>query len=206
MKTNDHRFEQFEALLAQKKYTDLSETEKKLVETFCDSPKEYALMQQMVLATPPHLAADSSVPPALISKLAANKQPSFLQRFMQIKVPLWAFMMALLSLLFAVYWFRPSKVVIKEVIKQVPQEIIKEVPKEIVKTDTVVQYAYRTDTVYLRNNERPHKSTQSPVLRKPSSVTVMNPSAKKEYHSPQGRSIKKDPELRRFMTDISPGQ
>ncbi|HHB79530.1 MAG TPA: hypothetical protein ENK85_09895 [Saprospiraceae bacterium] len=37
-------------------------------------------------------------------------------------------------------------------------------------------------------------------------VLAMNPSAKKEYQSHQGRSIKKDPELRRFMTDISPGQ
>ncbi len=209
MKENHTHFEQFEALLKQKSFDDLSETEKDIVSAFCDSSQEYGLMRKMIL-TPPLTdtpTAEFSVPQSLLDKVSGNAKPSGLQRLLNLKIPMWLYLLSMCTVFGLTYFLRPAQIEIKETIKEVPKEIIKEVPKEIIKTDTVVQYAYRIDTVYLS----PKKSAivMHPQNPKKPNATLVNQknkeakSTKIEHNEhPKGRTIKQDPDLKAFFTDM----
>jgi len=206
MKDYPTNFEQFEALLQQKHYDDLSEKEKGIVAEYCDSSQEYHLMRKMVLAQAPNIMAPKNVPRNLLEKVAENAKPSVYQRFMNFKVPFWVYLLSLFTVLGLMYFGRPNSIQIKEVIKEVPKEIIKEVPKEIIKTDTVVQYAFRVDTIYLpskksssratvQHREAPEAAFVNQIIEHPKQPV------KKNNQQPVGRTIKQDPDLKVFFTE-----
>lgn len=205
MKENATNFEQFEALLKQKSYDDLSDKEKGLIAEFCDSAQEYGLMRKMILAQAPIIMPAEIVPENLLEKVAGNAKSSEYQRFMNLSVPFWAYLLSLLVVFGLTYFLRPTSVKIKEVPTEVQKEIIKEVPKEIIKTDTVIKYAYRVDTVYLESKKSVSVAQKPSSSQKATLVTnkpePLEPSKKKNQH-PVGRTIKQDRDLKAFFTDI----
>jgi len=205
MKKNHTDFEQFEALLQQKKYLDLSEKERSLVAPYCDSPEEYKLMRQMILASQPIGKAPSTfalenVPNNLLKKVSENSKPSGFQRFVSLRIPFWTFLLSLFTVFGLTYALKSNDVEMKEPTREIPKEIIKEVSK----TDTVIQYAYRVDTIYLQSKKS--RSTTPDDSKKPALVShEMKPSkvaVKKSSQHSKGRTIKQDLDLKAFFTDI----
>ncbi len=201
MKDNDTNFEQFEALLKEKGFGDLSEKEREFVKEFCDSAQEYGLMQKMIFAQAPAITSTILTPQNLLDRVAKKAQPSGYQRFVSFKVPFGIYLLSLFTVFGLTYFLKPNRIEVIKTIKEVPREIIKEVPKEVIKIDTIVQFAYRVDTFYLKEKKVTKEMVKTPapvaIVNNPSKKTL----SKKNKHS-KGRTIKQDADLKVFFTDI----
>lgn len=205
MKEHATNFDLFEEMLKQKQYNELSKKEKVMVAEFCSSAQEYALMQKMILAQAPIFSVNS-VPDGLLGKVALNAQDVGNQSIMGRSIPLWAYLASMLLVFGLTYILKPNQVEIKETIREIPKEIIREIPKEVIKTDTVLQYAYRVDTIFVeKKGAKNQQKTKTNQVNKAS--LVINPinklkSTTKKNQQPIGRTIKQDPDLKAFFTDI----
>ena len=196
-----NNFDQFEALLLNKEYKELSTKELELITSFCDSQNEFEQMKKISLnvgfseeSTP-----DPRIKNRLLKHLSEQKQPKAGWVGWNSNFPLWALLAVALSSSLITFFFMPQKIEVQEV------------KNKVIQIDTIKQIIFKTDTIYIKlsktNKQQPiaklqfnHKTEHTIFSnqKSPKAESHIKPKIHPDEYS-QGRSLKQETDLKKFI-------
>lgn len=199
-------FNQFEALLLNKEYAQLTKQEQLLVAKYCQSAEEFNQMKKIArdAAYPLESIPNPAIKADLLHHMRSKQPIPVSSSFLYKKIPLWALMTSIILLASFFYFFKTKEI------------IIQEFEKTVIKRDTIYQPLRQIDTIYIRipvpSKKKPiAKTVQTPEEKHPKQqheIKAIKPSfVLKEIlpkQSPKGLSLKQAADLKQFIARTDP--